>query len=76
MGGSESSRFQVPEQVIAGKYRELQVKILSTCVDEQWLIHMPTSQLCEMAKLLPNGIDAGGSSINSTSVTKQGHTGR
>jgi hypothetical protein len=76
MGGSESARFHVPEQVIAGKYREPQVKVLSTCVDEQWLIHMPTFQVRKIAKLLQNGIDAGGSSINSTSVTKQGHSSR
>ncbi len=66
----------VPEQVIADKYREPQVKVLSTCVDEQWLIHMPTFQLRKIPNLLQNGTDAGGSSIDSTSVTKQGHAFR
>lgn len=59
----------VPEQAIADRYRELQVKQLTTYVDEKWLIHMPIPQLREMRKLVQNRLDAAESIIDNTSAT-------
>ena len=40
----------VPEQVIAGKYRKLQLKNFTEHSDEKRLVHMPLHRLHELAR--------------------------
>lgn len=42
----------VPEQVVSERYRSSQIKRLKSLVDENWLVHVPTHLLYDMARLL------------------------
>jgi trimethyllysine dioxygenase len=41
----------VSEQVVSERYRSLQIMRLKELIDEAWLVHVPTPQLYELAKL-------------------------
>ena len=60
----------VPEQVIADKYRELQVKGLVKHIDEKWLVHLPLTQLCELAKLVRSSPGMSNPILSSASVVQ------
>ena len=45
----------VPEQVVHDRYRSLCVGWLRKFIGEEWLVHMPLTQLREMMKLFKNG---------------------
>lgn len=42
----------VSEQVVADLYRDIQIRRLKRHIDEKWLVHLPTPQLCEMARIV------------------------
>lgn len=42
----------VPEQVVADRYRAIKMKKLEGVIDENWLVHTPVEQLCEMVELV------------------------
>ena len=42
----------VPEQVVSEKYRSLRIKELKKVVNEDWLVHVPTVKLFDVAKML------------------------
>ena len=41
-----------PEQTVADRYRQLKIRQLGEHVEEKWLIHVPTPQLCQMIELV------------------------
>ncbi|MCJ1436044.1 hypothetical protein MMC27_005422 [Xylographa pallens] len=46
----------VSEQVVADMYRDIRIRRLKRYVDEKWLVHLPASQLREMAKIVETGL--------------------
>lgn len=45
----------VPEQVVHDRYRALAVKSLKGWVGEEWLVHMPMTQLRELVRIMNDG---------------------
>ncbi|MCJ1399377.1 hypothetical protein MMC11_002579 [Xylographa trunciseda] len=45
----------VPEQVVADQYRAFNIRRLRQHLDEQWLVHLATSQLRDLVQLFENG---------------------
>lgn len=45
----------VPEQVVHDRYRALAVKSLKGVVGEEWLVHMPMTQLRELVGIMKDG---------------------
>lgn len=46
----------VQEQAVADRYRELKFRQLQEHLEEKWLVHVPTPQLCRMLELIQSAI--------------------